>query len=295
MNQPQQNNGFLYVGSLTKPYYDAAVMSAESIKDYWPEAKCMLFTHEDWVQERRDSRIFDKIVTGVPAHCRAKLWALEKTIFDKTCYMDADTYCEHEDIKYIFDDLPDEYDMAMTTNRPYNAKVVYFKKDRELTHYEEEDKKLIWENGDPDGKPLYAVHSWEENAKNEVYRMLWHCGMFIYNNKPHTLKMLNAWYTNYREQIENKKNWHEKFEHPRSLWFWDTYAFWRTNFYTNYEVKIREIHPKWNFVNGYRDFELSEKHPKVIHHYTVPARPQDEGLIDDPNISNTIGNFDILK
>ena len=107
MSQQQPNNGFLYVGSLTKPYYDAAVMSAESIKDYWPEAKIMLFTHEDWVQEPRDSRIFDKIVTGVPAHCRAKLWALNQTIFDKTCYMDADTYCEHEDIKYIFDDLPD--------------------------------------------------------------------------------------------------------------------------------------------------------------------------------------------
>ena len=153
----------------------------------------------------------------------------------------------------------------------------------------------IWENGNPDGKPLYAVHSWEDNAKNGVYRMLWHCGMFIYNNKPHTLKMLHAWYENYRDQITSKKNWREKFEHPSSLWFWDTYAFWRTNFYTNYNVKIKEIHPKWNFVNGYRDFELSEKHQKVIHHYTIPGKPQDEGLIDDPGISNTIGNFDILK
>ena len=56
-----QNNGFLYVGSLTKPYYDAAVMSAESIKDYWPEAKCTLFTHKDWVNETRDNQIFDRI------------------------------------------------------------------------------------------------------------------------------------------------------------------------------------------------------------------------------------------
>jgi len=140
----QQNNGFLYVGSLTKPYYDAAVMSAESIKDYWPEAKCMLFTNEPWVAERRDSRIFDKIVTNVPAHCRAKLWALNRTIFDKTAYMDADTYCESEDIKYIFDELTDNEDMVMTANRPYNAKVVYFTNDRELRHYEDEDKKLIW-------------------------------------------------------------------------------------------------------------------------------------------------------
>ena len=45
----QQNNGFIYIGSLTKPYYDAAVMSAESVKDYWPEAKITLFTHEPLV------------------------------------------------------------------------------------------------------------------------------------------------------------------------------------------------------------------------------------------------------
>ena len=69
--------------------------------------------------------------------------------------------------------------------------------EKELTHFEEEDKKIIWEGGNPDGKPLYAVHSWEDNAKNGVYRMLWHCGMFIYNNKPHTLDMLNNWYINW--------------------------------------------------------------------------------------------------
>ena len=290
-----QNNGFLYVGSLTKPYYDAAVMSAESVKDYWPEAKCTLFTHEPWVNQNRDSKIFDKIITNVPAHCRAKLWALEQTTYDKTCYMDADTYCEHEDIKYIFDELPDDYDMVMTINRAYNAKVVYFTNDKELTHYEKEDKKLIWEGGDPKGRPRYAVHSWEPTANNGIYRMKWHCGMFIYNNKPHTLEMLHAWYKNYKEQITSKKDWEKKFDHPKSLWFWDTYAFWRTNYYTNYNVRIKEIHPKWNFVNGYRDYELSDKHQKVMHHYTIPGGIQDEGLIDDPSISNTIGNFDVFR
>jgi hypothetical protein len=106
--------------------------------------------------------------------------------------------------------------------------------------------------------------------------------------------MLHAWYENYKEQILSKKNWREKFEHPSSLWFWDTYAFWRTNFYKNYEVKIKEIHPKWNFVKGYRDWEL-EGTTKVFHHYTIPGKPQDEGLIDDPNISNTVGNFEVLR
>ena len=47
----RHNNGFLYVGSLSKVYYDAAVMSGESIKDYWPEANLTLFTHKKWVDD----------------------------------------------------------------------------------------------------------------------------------------------------------------------------------------------------------------------------------------------------
>ena len=41
-----------------------------------------------------------------------------------------------EDVKYIFDELPDDYDMVMTENRPYNAKVVYFTKEKELRQLE---------------------------------------------------------------------------------------------------------------------------------------------------------------
>lgn len=282
----QPNNGFLYVGSLTKPYYDAAVMSAESIKDYWPEAKITLFTHEPWVNERRDSKIFDRIVTNIPVHCRAKLWALDQTTYDKTVYMDADTYCESEDVRTIFDELPDDHDMVMTCNRPYNSKVVFFTKERELEHWREPDKSMI--------EKYAVVHSWEPNAHHGVYRMKWHCGMLIYNNKPHTLKMLHAWYENYKDQITSKKNWREKFEHPSSLWFWDTYAFWRTNFYTDYKVKIKEIHAKWNFIKGYRDWELKDE-TKVFHHYTIPHGPQEEQVLDDPNISNTIGNFEVFR
>jgi len=287
------NNGFVYVASLTKPYYDAAVMSAMSIKDYWPEAKLTLFTHKEWVDERRDPLIFENIITNIPVHCRAKLWALDQTPYDLTCYMDADTYCESEDIKYIFDQIDDDHDMSMTINRAYNAKVVYFTEDKELRHYKQEDKELIWEGGDEkNGKPLYAVHSWEENAKNGVYRLMWHCGMFLYRNKPNVLEMLHAWYDNYREQIESKKDW--KYPHPKSLWFWDTYAFWRTNFYTNYNVRIMEIDPKWNFIRGYRDSELKGEE-KIIHHFTLPKRQQDEGLINDPNIRNSVGSFDVFK
>lgn len=290
----KHNKGFLYVGSLSKPYYDAALMSGESIKDYFPDAHLTLFTHKDWVTPRAH-RIFENVITDIPVHCRAKLWALDQTPYEKTVYMDADTYCESPRIVDIFDELPDDYDMVMTINRAYNAKVVYFTNDRELRHYRQSDRELIWENGDEEnGKPLYAVHKWDPTANSGVYRMKWHCGMFIYNNKPHTLKMLNMWYQNYRVQIESKKIWETKFNYPKSLWFWDTFAFWRTNFEVDYGVKIKEIHPKWNFVRGYRDNEL-DSDGQVMHHYTLPGTLVDKEVLDDANIRDSIGDFKVLR
>mgnify|MGYP003323504602 FL=1 len=68
----------------------------------------------------------------------------------------------------------------------------------------------------------------------------------------------------------------------------------RDSFYTNYEVKIKEIHPRWNYVKGYRDWELDNT-VKVFHHYTIPNQIQDEEVLDDPNINDTIGNFEVFR
>ena len=82
-----QNNGFVYVASLRRGYYRAAKNSALSLLDYWPEAKITLFTHPEWV-EPGDEEIFENIITdGVPYHKRAKLWALDKTLYDLTVQM----------------------------------------------------------------------------------------------------------------------------------------------------------------------------------------------------------------
>tara|TARA_A100000172_G_C2947235_1_gene77768 strand:- start:153 stop:464 length:312 start_codon:yes stop_codon:yes gene_type:complete len=102
------------------------------------------------------------------------------------------------------------------------------------------------------------------------------------------------WYENYRVQIESKRNWEDKFDYPKSLWFWDTFAFWRTNFNVDYEVKIKEIHPKWNFVRGYRDFEKDDD-GHVMFHYTIPNDMIDKEMLVDPNLSNTIGDFDLFR
>ena len=177
--------------------------------------------------------------------------------------------------------------MAMSCNRPYNAKVVYITRDKELTHYKPEDKELI---------KTAKVHEWDFEGKEGCWRMKWHCGMFLWRKNEHTFKMLDMWYKNYRTQIESspKKNW--PYNWPSSLWYWDTFAFFNTNYNINYGVKIKEIHAKWNYVKGYRpDRENMTEDEIVFWHYTIPNDLVDRSTLDDPDIRNTIGNFNLIK
>jgi hypothetical protein len=104
------NNGFVYVASKSKEFIVAARYSASSLKDHWPDCNVTLFTHKEWVCEE-DKSLFDNIITkDVPYHVRAKLWALDKTPYKLTCYIDCDTWVEHDDVQYIFD----QYDHIYT-------------------------------------------------------------------------------------------------------------------------------------------------------------------------------------
>ena len=54
-----QTKGFLIVASFSKPYFDAAIHCADSIKDYYPEATIALYTHkEGWDEKYRDCTLY---------------------------------------------------------------------------------------------------------------------------------------------------------------------------------------------------------------------------------------------
>ena len=129
-----QNNGYVYVASVNKAFFEAAKTSAQSLLDFYPEAKITLFTHDDWVDD--DARdIFENIITDdVPIHIRAKLWALSKSPYDVTLYLDCDTMIEHEDISTVFDLLGDN-DILFTRNRPYNAKITKLSETEEMIYH----------------------------------------------------------------------------------------------------------------------------------------------------------------
>ncbi len=225
------NNGFLYVASLRKGYYRAAKNSAISLRDYYPEANITLFTHEDWVQEE-DYDIFDNIITeDVPRHKRAKLWALDKTPYDLTLYVDCDTEIEHEDIKNVFDLIPDDVDILFTANRPYNAALTKLSETEEMTE---------------------------------------HCGLFLYRNNEQTLKLMTSWWGEYIKQNEpgyDMLHYPESAKQWDTFTMWRLLTYGNTGVR---HARFPEPDARWNYISGYKEEELQGQ-PAVIYHYTLPA------------------------
>ncbi len=118
----KSNNGFIIVASLKYCYYEAAHRLIDSILEFYPEANIVLYAHKEWTDDDpRVSGLYQ--VHDCPAHVRAKLWALDKTPFDKTVYLDCDTVICHEDVIKMFDF---ESDLAFTNIRPYAGKITKF-------------------------------------------------------------------------------------------------------------------------------------------------------------------------
>jgi hypothetical protein len=119
------NNGFLYVATCKKEYLTSACLSAESLRDHWPDANITLVTESN-LYDPSLYDIFDLVVSDAPNNRRAKLWALPRTQYKLTVYLDADVIVKHDDIRTIFDQMTDA-DIMMTKIRPYNGKISKFK------------------------------------------------------------------------------------------------------------------------------------------------------------------------
>ncbi len=127
------SKGFLLVASLSAGYYQAAIKCAISLKDYYPDARITLFTHEAFFQEKH-RYLFENIKLGIPVHSRAKLWCLDKTPYDITVYLDCDTEIWHEDITKIFDQI-DDNDILITKIREYAGKGTFINQDEKMIYH----------------------------------------------------------------------------------------------------------------------------------------------------------------
>lgn len=225
------NNGFVYVASLRRGYYRAAKNSALSLLDYYPDAKITLFTHAEWVEDG-DYDIFETIITeDIPRHKRAKLWALNKTPYDLTVYMDCDTEVHHEDIQKIFDQIPEDKDIIFTANRPYNAALTKLSETEEMTE---------------------------------------HCGLFVYRNNEQTLNLMWQWWVQYIEQNKpdyDMQHYPESAKQWDTFTMWKLLTYGNTGVRAG---RFPDPDARWNFVSGYKQQELQGQE-MVIYHYTLPA------------------------
>ena len=114
------SNGYLVVASRKESFYRLAINCLESLKDYYPDAKCCLVTEEKFL-DGREYVADDLIFCG--GNVREKLWGMSQSPYDTTMYIDADCEIVHEDIATVFDELNGN-DIVFHT-LPVEAKSLY--------------------------------------------------------------------------------------------------------------------------------------------------------------------------
>ena len=118
--QAHNMDGFVYVASQSRAFYKAAVNSAISLRDFYPEANITLFTHPEFMEDR-DHRFFNNIHLDIPYNIRSKMFGMSRTPYEKTLYLDADTEIRSDKIKNVFDILSDN-DIMFTKILPHVSK-----------------------------------------------------------------------------------------------------------------------------------------------------------------------------
>lgn len=223
-----QNNGFLIVATKNKKYLSSAIFLADSVLDYYPEAKITLFTEECWSAEVPDG-LFENVVYGEFNNVRTKLYALSQTPYDTTCYLDADMFCQHKDINTVFDQIKPESDIAMTNIRPYNGAFVYFPGGELTLHcgmflYRRTEKVI-----------RFMKEWWELFQKQQSGEWKWDTKLY-----PEKLRPWDQW----------------------SFWWLQN----KTDLALN--VQILDDDARWNFVIGYKEDECEKpivfRHERLI-------------------------------
>lgn len=180
--------GFIYVASRDVLYYELAVQACQSMRDYFPNAHVTLFTHKMFLDGRED--IFDNVIVDIPVHYRTKMWAMARTPYKKTIYIDADSLIMHKDIKFMHDFLED-CDMFFCP----------------VTQYTVSNFKLMYIDKDYSIPPKY------------------HGAICGYNKSDLTIDFMQTWYDKYLEQV-CAPNWPYTFSYD--VWkVFDMFTLWR--------------------------------------------------------------------
>jgi len=206
-------------------YYEYSLLSAQSLRDFYPEANITLFTHQDFVDERAE-KLFDEIRVGIPHSPRAKMWCMARTPYDVTLYNDVDSYIRRRKIRKVFDQL-DQNDMMFGTNLSYTV-----------------SKKEL----------CYA-------DKNHEHKITHHGSLCLYYKNDLNLDFHQTWYDEYIKQVSSP--WEYDWADP--VWKkFDMHTLWRLmNSFDKFEkINIGLLERHWNNTFLDRKQDLSE--PPII-------------------------------
>ena len=229
----------MIVATLSKAYYVSAINLANSILDFYPEAKITLFTEPELFDERH-RKLFDIVDLSTPHHKRGKLFALPRTPYDITAYIDADCEVRDEEISNIFDQLGDN-DIVLTKIRDYSG---------------------------------------ADLSISDTETMYWHCGVFVYNNKKKTIQMMQDWWVEYDLQISSPEwLWPQHREAMRPWDQYTFYRLYTSKKYKTIKLGVFPGEDaRWNYVYNYRPEEIT-KDP-IIFHYTLSSSSVHAGNIN---------------
>lgn len=230
------NNGFVIVASSNKKFLHFAQFLALSLKDNI-DCSITLFTQDTW-KDDPDNDIFDNIIGGAPSSPRAKLWALDKTPYDITCYLDADMVCYSENASSVFDLLGDN-------------DIVFGK-------IEERCAAKIW---------------WKRKEGFSVP----HGGMFVWKNNEKMKSFMKQWWENWKTHQICKWRWGNKYDY-RSAKFWDQFSLQimlldKEDQWYRPDIKWSWIkdHHIWNWIYAYDNLkDLNDRYKNnniIFYHY----------------------------
>lgn len=232
-------NGFIYIASVSKFYYNMAVNSCETLKDFYPEAHVTLFTHEKFLDGQES--IFDNVVTNIPIHTRAKMWGMMNSPYENTVYIDADTEIWSDHVKYMHDELKD-CDVYFTKTPDYSP------------------GRITW---------LYV-------DKAQTKKLMWQGGMCAFNNTPLARDFVKTWYYEYLKQISTP--WPFKDYNPEQQQ-WDMFTLWKILNHEEFSrfksLHVKEVNAKYNFCINYLRDELKGEEPCILQYSRdiVKAQP----------------------
>jgi len=284
MNQSSQarkdpSKGFVTVATQKKQFLAGAQNLAESILDYYEDARITLFTEQHFIDDPSMHAYFTPFEHILPTpgdHKREKMYGMANTPYDLTFYMDADIQIDHEDIVSVFDQLEGgRYDMAYVNLTKEGAK-----------HFAE------WNWG-----PNLYDDGWEGIPDH-----LAHCGgVALYDTRnPLVREFMSDWYTLYLKQ--ESREWDPpEFDYIKTGGFrqWDQLTLWWLIYhspkYKSLKWKFFEENYRWNYFTSFgfnkdgthnchivdpnRDYWKTNPDPVVIHFSSWMDKDGDKGFL----------------